>query len=266
MEDIYEAAKGKADKPHRHDYYTILLIEEGSGKHIIDYQSFPINSLEVHFISPGQIHQLIAHFRPKGWVLTFSQDFLIENNIPSSFIYNINLFQSFGQTPPLSLDETTYRRLTQNVGEMFDCLLSDFKYRNRALGALLQLFLIYCSNCSTLNPSQLDEDAAGVCIFRDFKQLIEAQFRNWHKVDEYATEIHISSKHLSQTVKNLTGKSAKEFIQDRLLLEAKRLLLHTDLSVKEIGYRLGYEEPLHFSSFFKKQAGISASTFRDQKK
>ena len=73
---------------------------------------------------------------------------------------------------------------------------------------------------------------------------------------------HISTKHLSQTLKNITGKVAKDHIQDRLALEAKRLLLHTSLSVKEIAYEIGFEEPLHFSGFFKKRVGVSPSQFR----
>ena len=101
-----------------------------------------------------------------------------------------------------------------------------------------------------------------MCILRDFKHLVDARYHQWHKVNDYAAEVHLSPKYLSQTVKQFTGKSAKEFIQDRLVLEAKRLLLHTDLSVKEVAYKIGFEEPLHFSAFFKKKAGVSPSSFR----
>ena len=141
----------------------------------------------------------------------------------------------------------------------------ELTYRSRALGALLQLFLIHCNNSSSVNPSHLDEENSGVCILRDFKHLVDEKYASWHKVNEYAAEVHLSPKYLSQTVKQFTGKSAKEFIQDRLVLEAKRLLLHTELSVKEVAYRIGFEEPLHFSSFFKKKVNISPTLFRDRK-
>ena len=262
MEVIYDQAEGKVDVPHRHDYYTVLIVEEAEGRHVIDYKSYDFSPYQVHFVSPGQVHQVVTLSRPKGSVFTFSQDFLVENNIPESFISNINLFRQFGETPPLAIDETTFGRLSRILVEMEECLPLDLHYRNRALGALLQLFLIYCNNSRLLDTTQLDEEHSGVCMLRDFKNLVNQNYNKWHKVAQYAPTLHITPKHLSHTVKSLTGKTAKELIQDRLTLEAKRLLFHTDLTIKEIAYRLGYEEPLHFSSFFKKQAGESPSQYR----
>ncbi len=265
MELIYDQAQGQADEPHRHDYYTLLLVEQAEGQHAVDYQTYPFARQEVHFVSPGQVHQVEVWKRPKGWVITFSKDFLVENNIPERFISNLNLFRPFGENPPLALDQITFDRLRRIIQEMLDCMPTDLIYRTRALGALLQLFLIYCNNTLTLDTQQLDEEDAGVCILRDFKGLLEKHYQDWHKVSDYASELFISPKHLSATIKTITGKTAKTFIQDRLTLEAKRLLLHTDLSVKEIAYRMGFEEPLHFSGFFKKQTGISPSDYREQK-
>ena len=266
MEAIYEKSGGKVDVPHRHDYYTVLFVEKARGKHIIDYQQYHFDDLEVHFVSPGQVHQVATTQKPKGWFFTFSREFLTDNNIPESFITNINLFRPFGDSPPLRIDEDTFYRLLRIVQEMEICLPQELTYRKRALGALLQLFLIYCNNSATLDDQQLDEENAGICLLRNFKKLVENKYQSWHKVREYAEEIHISAKHLSQTVKNLTGKSAKEVIQDRLVLEAKRLLLHTGLTVKEVGYAIGFQEPLHFSGFFKKQAGISPTEYRERSK
>lgn len=265
MEEIFDAAQGKADVPHRHDYYTVLLVGYGDGFHLIDYQTYPVTNWQVHFVSPGQIHQVRVLTRPQGWVITFSREFLAENNIPESFISNLSLFRPFGDSPPLSLDEGTYQQLIRVVTDIQHCLPGTLQYRSRALGALLQLFLIYCNNNLNLDQQQLDETHAGVCMLRDFKLSVDAHYHEWHKVSDYASDIHISAKHLSHTIRELTGKTAKTLIQDRITLEAKRLLWHTDLSVKEISYKLGFEEPLHFSGFFKKQAGLSPSYFREQK-
>ena len=243
MEVIFEQTGGQPDIAHRHDYYTLLLVEQAVGTHTIDFAEFSFDTLEVHFVSPGQVHQVAITEKPKGSVITFTKNFLIENNIPLSFISNINLFQAFGNTPPLKLDVSTFGRLSNIIEEMDTCLITDLNYGNRAVGALLQLFLIYCNNSSKLDKAQIDEDSAGVCILRNFKQLVDENFKEWHKVKDYATEIHITPKHLSQTVKNITGKVAKEHIQDRLVLEAKRLLLHTDMTITAIAYDTGFEEP-----------------------
>lgn len=262
MENIYEMAQGKADVPHRHDYYTTVLVDYADGFHSIDYKKYLFDKREVHFVSPGQVHQVINDSQPKGWVITFSKDFLVKNNIPESFISNINLFQRFGETPPLKIDQHTFNRLEIIIREIEACLPLELNYNYRALGALLQVFLIYCNNSKDLNPSQLDEENASICILRNYKQLIDEHYKSWHKVKDYASVMLISPKHLSQTVKNLTGVVAKDHIQNRILLEAKRYLLHTELSVKEIAYEIGFEEPLHFSAFFKKKEGISPSKFR----
>ncbi|MEM1120706.1 MAG: AraC family transcriptional regulator [Bacteroidota bacterium] len=262
MSEIYDRTKGVTDVPHRHDYYTTLLIKKATGKHIIDFEKYPLKDLEVHFVSPGQVHQVETTSRPTGWVITFSRTFLAQNNIPESFISNINLFKTFGSAPPLALDEPTLTKLVNIVSDMENCMPQELNYRSRALGALLQLFLIYANNSRALDAEQLEEENKSVCLLRDFKNLVDEKYADWHKVKDYASEIHISPKHLSQTVKDLTGKTAKTLIQDRQLLEAKRLLLHTNLSIKEIAYSIGFDEPLHFSGFFKKKSGTSPSTFR----
>lgn len=259
---IYERVNGEIDRPHRHNYYTVLFVEEAKGDHIIDYRSYAFKKNEVHFVSPGQVHQVALKERPIGKVFTFSKDFLIYNNISDSFISNFNLFKSFDETPPIKLDSEIYKRLKSIVTEMEIYLDLKIEYHINALGSLLNLFLINCSNSTQIDQSQNDKESPNVCIFRDFKQLVEANFVKWHKVKNYANEINISPKHLSQTIKNVSGKVAKEFIQDRILIESKRLLLHTDLSIKEIAYQIGYDEPLHFSGFFKKKAGISPTKFR----
>lgn len=265
MGKIFDEAGGKIDVPHRHDYYTVILTEEATGRHVIDYHTYELGPRQVHFVSPGQVHQMVTLTRPTGSVFTFSRDFLVENNIPESFISNINLFKQFGETPPLAIDEVTFQRLSRILEEMWECMPQDLHYRNRALGALLQLFLIYCNNSCLLDTTQLDEENSSVCMLRDFKDLVDKHYQQWHKVTEYAPSLHISPKHLSHTIKGLTGKTAKELIQDRLILEAKRLLFHTDLTIKEIAYRIGFEEPLHFSSFFKKQVGSSPSQYRQNR-
>lgn len=262
MEEIYRQSGGNVDRAHRHEYFTVILIKKAQGKHVIDYQTYPFASNEVHFVSPGQIHQVNTVKIPSGWVITFSREFLMQNNIPENFISNINLFKQFGETPPLPVDTEIFNQLLRIIKDMQLCLADTGHYRKRALGALLQLFLIQCSNSCSLDSAQLNEEDAAVCIFRDFKKLVEENFTNWHRVTQYASEIHISSKHLSHTVKHLSGKTAKQFIQDRLTLEAKRLLLHTSLNMKEIAYRLGFSEPLHFSGFIRKQTGLSPSRLR----
>ncbi len=266
MEDIYRNARGKNVFPHRHDYYTVLFVINADGEHVIDYKAFRLAKNQVFFVSPGQVHQVKLNALPKGWVVTFTRDFLTENDISEEFILNVNLFQPYGDSPPVFLDEISTQRLVNTIQEMEACLPQPLLYRDRALGALLQLFLIYTNQCCALISNNAHEPESNeVCILRDFKQLVDLHFTQWHKVNQYAEALYITPKHLSNTVKLTTGKTAKQLIQNRLMLEAKRLLLHTNQSVKEIAYHLGFEEPLHFSAFFKKGLNQSPSNYRAKK-
>ena len=258
----FDRTNGSADVPHRHNYYTILTINDAEGYHMVDFRDYPLEGAQVHFIYPGQVHQLVCTKRPSGWAMTFSADFLMVNNISESFITNINLFSAFGSFDPLMIDLIGYDRLTQVIQQMLSCDNMSTHWREQALGALLKLFLIQCSDLSKGKNGQFDESSSTVCLIRDFRNMVDQKYDQWHKLAMYADELHITAKHLSQTVKNYTGRTGKDYIQDRILLESKRLLFHTDLSVKEVAFQLGYQEPLHFSGFFKKQTGQSPTEFR----
>jgi len=262
MEDIYKQRKGQIDTAHRHDYYTVLLVKKAQGKHIIDFESYPLNDLQVYFITPGQVHQIVEETMSLGYAMVFSVEFLIQNNIPFSFINDLNLFNNYHQNPPLDLQSKQLDKLTYYCEEMIACQQDNYKFKTAATGALLKLFLIYCNQACTLstdNPQQLE---AGNSILKNFKHLVEEHYLTWHHTSDYATALNITPDHLNRTIKSLLGKTAKNYIQSRITIAAKRLLYFSDLSAKEIGYQLGFSEPANFSAFFKKNTGVSPSQFK----
>ena len=262
MRQIYDNAAGQVDVAHRHNYHTALLVEKASGKHLIDYNTYDFGIRQVHLVSPGQVHQVIVDAKPKGHVITFSKAFLISNGISLDFINNINLFNAFGNTQPIGLNSEVFKKLSGFVDMMQDCEGLSSNHKLRALGSLLQLFLIQIESYQS-NQEGIDNfDSRTSCLVRDFKSLVDDGFNEHHKVSFYADHLNLTSKHLSTTLKKLTGRTAKEHIQDRILLEAKILLLHTDIRLKEVAYKIGFEEPVHFSSFFKKTMNMSPSDYR----
>lgn len=261
MRDIYALHKGKPDSPHRHNFFTILIICNAQGKHVIDFNDYPLQDEQMFFISPGQVHQVIEEVPSEGYSIVFSNQFLIQNNIPVSFIQDLNLFQSFGESPPLQLNTEELQNVLTYADEMHELHLSSAAFKYEAIGALLKLILIKCNNVCAL-PTPIQSLGTKNGVLSQFKNLIDAHYKSWHSTNQYASELNISPDYLNKLIKSQTGKTAKEHIQSRIIIGAKRLLYFTELSNKEIGFELGFSEPANFSAFFKKCVGISPSKFK----
>ena len=189
----------------------------------------------------------------------FSHDFLVLNNIPPTFIEDLNLFNDFSETPPLEPNEGNFLTIQKYLKEMYEIFHSEMSYKEEAIGALLKLVLILCNNVCSLPQDDINTVNS---IFRNFKQLINQHYKTDHHTNFYAELLHISPDHLNKVVKQNSGKSAKEHIQSRIIIAAKRMIYFSNLSNKEIGHELGFSEPANFSAFFKKCVGVSPSQFR----
>lgn len=263
MEEVYDQHHGQPDTPHLHDYYTILLVEKARGRHLIDFQEYPLDGNTIFFISPGQVHQVVEEERPEGYVIIFSRNFLAENNIRECFIEDINLFKDYGQSPPLRPTPAVFAQLMKLASQMEETLRTGQAFQYEAIGSWLKLFLIASHNaCDLSSGANTQIVEAGLSILRSFKTSVEENFMREHQVNFYATALSVTPDHLNKTVKSLIGKTAKEYIQSRIVVEAKRLLLHTSLTAKEVAYQLGFGDPAHFSHFFKKCTGISVRDFK----
>ena len=143
MEEIYAERNGIADEPHRHDYYTVLLVKDASGKHFIDFNEVAMKPNQVFFVSPGQVHQVIDKKQSFGYVILFSEEFLSESHIPCYFIDDLELFNDYGYSPPLPLNEFETGQLSELCEEMLKIQNSDLKYREEAIVSYINLFLIH---------------------------------------------------------------------------------------------------------------------------
>lgn len=264
LTDLDEEFSNYIQSPHQHDYYTIFFFRKGKGQHIIDFNTYPIENNTLFFIFPRQTHQIIPETFLYGWVFRFKEDFLIKNAISEKIINSLYLFNEYGKNPPLLIENKNKSEFTDIIKQIE--IAKTFKtYSYDAVGALLKLFLIKSHNmCKTdenNNNSKIQE--AGSNLLYDFKKLIEKNYSKEHKVSFYAGMLAVTSDYLNKTVKNISGKSAKEHIQSKLITEAKRDLLFTTISNKELAFKLGFEEAAHFNKFFKKETGITPSEFKN---
>lgn len=262
MSDTFIKRGGKIDEPHRHNFYTVLVIKKAKGVHKIDFNAYDFSTHQVFFVAPGQVHQVMETEMSIGFAMTFSTQFLIENAIEISFIDSLNLFQNYGQTPPLALTENQFSSIEDFSMQIFDLFTGEKLLKQQAIGAYLKLLLIECNTICSINPIEIDVDISGDNLVRAFKKWVDTAFQEEHSTSYYASKLNITPDHLNRTIKSKIGKTAKEYIQSKIVIEAKRLLYFTELSNKEIGYALGFSEPANFSAFFKKQTTLSPSSFK----
>lgn len=264
-QDVMAMFGETVDVPHRHNYYTIIWSHNPSGKHIVDYKEFEMQPNDVFFVSPEQVHQVLHNKTPQGTVILFTCDFLSRNYVNPIFISNLNLFSDVSTSPPIKLGDESVPVLLDLVSKMKEVFSKDETFKFELLGAYLKVFLIECNKYALPPLSNLDQTVqSAMVIIKNFKALLEIHFKSWHKVSNYAQELNISSDYLNNVIKSAVGKTAKDLIQQRIILEAKRLGLHTDYTTKEIAYQIGFRDPSHFSRFFKKEENIPFTDFRAQ--
>jgi AraC family transcriptional regulator, transcriptional activator of pobA len=264
MEEVYQAVEGMPDDPHRHNYYTVIWSFTATGKHIIDFKEYPILPQQIFFVSPEQVHQVISDPEPTGYVIQFTEEFLQKNSIRNDFIANLKLFQKSDETPPLPLNDRMAHTLKGFADQMISAFLSQNDLFLEAIGAYLKLFLIECNgHCSLTPDSNTQSVEVEKTIVKSFKAAVEEHYMKWHQVKDYADALNVTPNYLNEVIQMAIHSSAKDFIQNRIVLEAKRMLVFTNKSGKEIGFDLGFDDPSHFSKFFKSNTNRSLQEFKE---
>lgn len=243
--------------PHRHNYYEIFFFEVGGGEHHVDFKTFPIQHKSVHFVSPGQVHQIVRTDQSKGYVVLFSREFYSAN--PQK-LRSFPFLNNNSNKPILNLDETDFSKLEELVLKMHAEQEGEATFTKELIKAYLNAFLVLCKRFFNEDPE--DHQKVETLSYR-FKQLIEEHYLNTHDVASYAELLNSSERQLATATKKELGKSPKNLIDERIVLEAKRLVKHTDHSFQEIAFFLNFNDSSHFAKFFKTKVGCSPTEYRE---
>lgn len=255
----------KTELPHRHSYYEICIFVNGAGKHEIDFKTYPIASNSIHFLTPGQVHLISREKDYFGYLLVFTREFYPANNQSNDMLFDLPFFNNPSISPILELKHNDFHTLLQIIDSMKSELKAVNTTSQEVLRSYLHIFLLKCKNYFMhYRPEHANLDEPAYVIAGKFKSLVEQHFKNLHFVKDYAGIMAITAPALNKTVKRITGFTAGEVIINRIVLEAKRLLTYTDLTNKEIAFRLNYEDPSYFSRIFKNKTGDSPSSFRSK--
>lgn len=265
MQQIEEDENDQLQLPHRHDYYTIIWIEKANGTHHIDFKSYLVRSQTIYFIGPEQVHLLQLNRKPKGRVFLFTVDFLETNGIPLHFISGLGLFFACDEFTPIRLKPSQVAEMQTYAEHIFLEFAGDHYLKQETIATWLKLFLIACKRMKAerTDKNALPPNSRSKTV-REFKSLLEKKFAQHHKVSYYASELHLTANYLNEVIREETGQSAKDLIQNRIILEAKRLATYSANSLKETAYQLGFDDPSHFSKFFRNCTHTGYSTFSRQ--
>lgn len=250
------------EKAHRHDFYATILFTKGSGIHEIDFQKYEVSEGSLFFMSPGQIHSWELSDDIEGYLFFCLQDFY-EIHYVNQKLRNFPFFGSVNFPRKLQLNP-------EELNEYVDLLLALEKeyhsqniMKNGLMLSLMSQVFIISTRLFSKNFEHLASSASLSYFkhYQEFETLIEQYFTTEKSIAFYASLLKITPKHLNRITQTVVQKTATDLITERIILEAKRMLIYLDESLVEIAFRLGYEEYSYFVRVFRKTSGMTPTQF-----
>lgn len=241
------------EKPHRHLHYSLIFCQEGGMTEEIDFTEYRIEAPAIVTISPAQVHLHRQTNSARFFVITFAHDFLFSSgadyhweHLFTDNVIPVSAAQMDGLLP--------YFELLLAESERFE---SNKAVISKLLFSLLEKIETFAHDHDVLSSRSKYEG-----VYRSFKDLVEKHFMEDTRVRDYAARLYMTAGHLNDVIRKVSGQNAKSIIAARRVLEAKRLLYWTELSIREVAWKMGFEDPAYFTRFFKKHTGSLPGDFR----
>jgi len=252
---IRDEHKKEFFKEHRHDYYELIFITSGYGKHSIDFKEYELKKDLVYLIKPAQVHKwLLEDFNNEydGYIFLFSRELFAHDKIINN-LFDTNL------EPAINICNNTKKHLTTLVEMVKE------EYNNDdvlMISHLFSAFLKYIIKSKTrvFENSNIDKRVD------ELKMLIEEHYIKEKSASYYAKELDLTTKRLNEIMQTNINQTVTELISNKILIEAKRELIYSTSSVKTLSQDLGFFDASYFSRFFKKHTSISPQHFREKNK
>ena len=262
--ELYKEFKDTLTTTHRTGFYHIIWFQQGSPTHLVDFNPIKIKPSTLLFLNKDTVQRFDDKSKFGGKAILFTDSFFCKSETDTKFLRNSILFNDFFSVSQIQVQKHS-KTFTDLLQQMTD-ELQKIKDNSQAdiLQNLLHNFLLQAERerrKQNFTEVKKDADLDYVMLFKD---LLETGYKNQKQVNYYAKEIIITEKRLNHATTKVLGKTPKEIIDDRIMLEARRILAHTTESVKEIGYNLGFEEPTNFIKYFKKHSTLTPTEFREK--
>ncbi|CDF78710.1 transcriptional regulator, AraC family [Formosa agariphila KMM 3901] len=247
------------EQPHQLKFYNLIYFTAGSGSHFIDFNWFPVQKHSLIYLTKEQVNAFDFSGNLDGFCMIFTEDYFIDcfANLSKDFVFrlfNPQLFSPILQIPKTS-DFNDYFKLLQK-----EYINSDMFNQKSIINAL---FTILISKAETIKQSQTlyIKESSKIITFQKFTALIEIHLTQSRNASFYANELAMTYKHLNSICKELVNKTAKNVIDDFIILQAKRRLINSNIKSTELAYHLGFEDATNFTKYFKKHTGFTPKSF-----
>lgn len=259
-EDVLQDTK-RVLPPNRWSYYRIILVTHGSGDFITGIYKYKATANTLIFIHP---HVITTSYNwtddAKGYIVLFNLDLFNQNNFVYKGLSSKKILTSLVK-PYVHISDEESKQLSV----LFETIMAERKKNledNKELVALKVIELLLACERLLIEEQNSDPQPASADLIIRFRELLETNYVNERTVTFYAKQLSVHPNHLNAVVKKVTGETAKESIQNRLLMEIKLLLHSTNLSIKEISSQMGFNDPNYFSTFFNKFEQMTPLQYR----
>lgn len=247
---------------HKHSFYHLVYFTSGSGSHVIDFESFPVKKGMIYFMRPGQVHQWNFKGNVDGFIINFSPSFFQRYLSASDITGQFSFFKGNAAEQVMVLNT----KGRQEVETLFQLIMQEKEQAQKLaplmIASLLTELLVKVQrHAGALEKTDKKKSYNTVMLYK-FQSLIEDNYLELKLPKDYAAMLHTTPGRLNAICKEQLDISAGELIRNRIILEAKRLLVNFELSVSFIAAELNFPDASYFVKFFKKYVGTTPDVFR----
>ncbi|MFJ6075550.1 AraC family transcriptional regulator [Streptomyces sp. NPDC093065] len=253
-------ANAPLHRVHRIDFHVVMLFTGGPVRHMIDFAEYEASAGDLLWIRPGQVHRFAPEGEYRGTVLTMQPGFLPRATVEATGLYRYDL------PPLLRPDRARLAGLTAALDQLRreyeDATTLPLSLHTAVLRHTLSAFLLRLAHLAASSAREGRAEAPGDSTFTLFRDAVERGFATNHSVSAYADALGYSRRTLVRAVRAATGETPKGFIDKRVVLEAKRLLAHTEMPIGRVGAAVGFPDAANFSKFFQQHTDQTPAAFR----
>jgi AraC family transcriptional regulator, transcriptional activator of pobA len=254
--DLVDEIRTRTYDAHFHDFEELILITQGSLEHYIDFKVEIVQAPGACYVSMNKMHKLVPHEDLRGWVINYQPEF-----IPNS---NLNFYSNFFTSTNIPLSTGACLGKFTSLCEIIQGeYRQEFVDHNTICHLIEGLLSMVDAERKRNLPIENVTKATQITTFNNFLKILEENFRRDEGVSFYAGKMNMSERNLNLICKNNFQKSVSEIIETRKLIEAKNLLLHSEKTISEIGFELGYNEKSYFTRVFHAKMDVTPSRFRE---